>query len=542
MKQTSKCILLVRVSTQKQDFDEQEKELYQLALNEGYSDNNIIPICEKESGIKLSEEERNGLNRMKEVIENENISCVFAWEISRIARKKKVIFSITDYLVARGIQLIIKEPYVRLLNPDKTINDGAETILTLFSQIAESEMRNKMARWSRTKKANSKAGIWNGGHPIRLGYKLGENNKFVIDEEEANFVRLIYELYTTTKMGQNHLRNELAKRGYTISQNQLQRVLKFHGYTGATVNSPMYINGEKKLGHDLNYPAIISEELYQKAQKKKEFANNECYKGHNYYFAKAIFRCHECGHLCIGYKHMGLYMCVARKHDNKDIAPCKSREGTININVLDTILWDATVDEYVIARAKMNSDSKEDYQKQIDICDEIISSTKAKIEKCNTKKKRIAITFANGDIDEEDYQKARDKVEQEISQINQDNVSAQDKKKQLIKMMNSSNQPSYVDVLKSISEDAYSYKDLQEMSEVVHTYISNVEVRNSDIKGYNTKYIKITTVSGKVYEYLSRYSCGGYREHRIWKKHKQLSSAFDEWIEINPELKINRVL
>ena len=49
-----KCILLVRVSTLKQDFDEQEKELYQLAINDGYSDENIIAICEKESGIKLS--------------------------------------------------------------------------------------------------------------------------------------------------------------------------------------------------------------------------------------------------------------------------------------------------------------------------------------------------------------------------------------------------------------------------------------------------------------------------------------------------------
>ena len=81
-----KAILLVRVSTQKQDFDAQEKELYNMALSDGYADNDIIPICEKESGIKLSEEERNGLNRMKEVIAEGGVTCVYAWEISRIAR------------------------------------------------------------------------------------------------------------------------------------------------------------------------------------------------------------------------------------------------------------------------------------------------------------------------------------------------------------------------------------------------------------------------------------------------------------------------
>ncbi|MBR3977383.1 MAG: recombinase family protein [Bacteroidaceae bacterium] len=64
-----------------------------------------------ESGIKLSEEERAGLNRMKELVETGEYDCVFAWEISRIARRKKILFSILEYLTERKIQLIIKEPH-----------------------------------------------------------------------------------------------------------------------------------------------------------------------------------------------------------------------------------------------------------------------------------------------------------------------------------------------------------------------------------------------------------------------------------------------
>ena len=98
-----KCILLVRVSTERQSFDAQEQELFQLALSDGYAESDIIPICEKESGIKLKEEERKGLNAMKELIESDStINCVYAWEISRIARKKKILFSILDYM-AKGI-------------------------------------------------------------------------------------------------------------------------------------------------------------------------------------------------------------------------------------------------------------------------------------------------------------------------------------------------------------------------------------------------------------------------------------------------------
>ena len=67
-----KAILLVRVSTKAQDFDEQEREIYNMAIKDGYLPECIIPVCEKESGIKLAEEERAGLNKIKELIEEDN--------------------------------------------------------------------------------------------------------------------------------------------------------------------------------------------------------------------------------------------------------------------------------------------------------------------------------------------------------------------------------------------------------------------------------------------------------------------------------------
>lgn len=77
-----KAILLVRVSTKTQDFDEQERAIYEMAIKDGYSPDDIIPICEKESGIKLSEEERAGLNRMKELIETDKAyPCIFSYLI-----------------------------------------------------------------------------------------------------------------------------------------------------------------------------------------------------------------------------------------------------------------------------------------------------------------------------------------------------------------------------------------------------------------------------------------------------------------------------
>ena len=53
------------------------------------------------------------------------------------------------------------------------------------------------------------------------------------------------------------------------------------------------------------------------------------YQGKNYYFARGIMKCPVCGHSYIGYKHGALYVCVAYRHDNKDIEKC---HNNVSIN------------------------------------------------------------------------------------------------------------------------------------------------------------------------------------------------------------------
>ena len=106
-----KAIIFTRVSTNAQHLEEQEKIVTDMAIRDGFSLENLFFVSYKESGIKLTEDERLGITEMKELIEdNRSIRAVYVSEISRIARNKKVLFSISDYLLSRGIQLTIKEP------------------------------------------------------------------------------------------------------------------------------------------------------------------------------------------------------------------------------------------------------------------------------------------------------------------------------------------------------------------------------------------------------------------------------------------------
>lgn len=288
-----KCILLVRVSTERQSFDAQEQELFQLALSDGYDESDIIPICEKESGIKLKEEERKGLNAMKELIESDStIDCVYAWEISRIARKKKILFSILDYLTDRKIQLIIKDPYLKLLLPSGEIDQNAEMVFTLFAQMAESEMRNKAARFKRAKNEMIKNYQYRGGW-LPLGYKV-DNGYIVIDEDKAAIVRLIFSLYvegvSTYKMSK-----ELESRGFEMRLTTIRHILANENYCSGL------------------YPMIISKEIWNR-KCNVALANDKAVDKSvkNIYFGAKLIKC-ACGRCYTAYTSTATYLCMGGK-------------------------------------------------------------------------------------------------------------------------------------------------------------------------------------------------------------------------------------
>ena len=133
-----KAIGLIRVSTQSQKLESQTQEVKKAMIQDGYSEKDIILIEDKESGSKLSEEERSGLNKLKYHIEHDDVEAVYTYEISRISRRSSVLHSIHDYLVDRGIQLVILNPNCRLLKDDKTLDENSNMVFAVFGAIGDS--------------------------------------------------------------------------------------------------------------------------------------------------------------------------------------------------------------------------------------------------------------------------------------------------------------------------------------------------------------------------------------------------------------------
>lgn len=364
-----KAILLVRVSTQAQDFDEQEKEIYEMALRDGYKPEDIIPICEKESGIKLDEEERAGLNRMKDLIESGiGVNCVYCWEVSRIARRKKINFSVLEYLTSHKVQLIIKNPSIILFNSDGSINEGAEMVFTLFSQMAESEMRTKLARFKRSKDARRKQGYFTGGS-VLFGYTTDDEKRLIPKKDEAELVKLIFDMYLTGKYSFRSLAKELQENGifndksFTAVQAIVNHILTNTAYAGITSSE----GSRMKLKTDGNvYPALVTLEMVEQCKeiaKKNIIEPKKKYS--TYYFGKNILRCPECGKVMMAVKARNFYHCTK----------CGCNH-TININMVDSALWVVAGSLYSHKMSLRNDDLKEYYKSAIELL-------KGKIEVAN---------------------------------------------------------------------------------------------------------------------------------------------------------------
>lgn len=156
----SKAIVLSRVSSSHQDLTQQTDEILREVHRDGYEDRDIIIIEDTESAIHLTEEERQGLNKMKDHINNNsNIKCVYLYELSRLSRRQLVLFSIRDFLVERKIQLICLKPYFRLLEVDGTMSQTGSLMFSLFSSLSESEMMLKKERMMRRQESSRRGQI-----------------------------------------------------------------------------------------------------------------------------------------------------------------------------------------------------------------------------------------------------------------------------------------------------------------------------------------------------------------------------------------------
>lgn len=183
-----KAIVLSRMSTLQQDLKQQTEEILREVYKDGFKEEEVILIEDKESAIKLSEEERRGLNKLKDYIRTDkSISAVYIYELSRLSRRQLVLFSIRDFLIGHNIQLICLKPYFKLLEPDGKMSQTGSLMFSIFSSML-ALAKERMMRGRRFNIAMGKSG----GGRAPFGYTTDKDKRFVINPEQATILKRIF--------------------------------------------------------------------------------------------------------------------------------------------------------------------------------------------------------------------------------------------------------------------------------------------------------------------------------------------------------------
>ena len=322
-----KCCILARVSTDKQQLESQIEKLIDEAKRLGYEKQDITIISGKESGVKLDIEERQTIQQMKDHIETGLYDMVLIWEVSRLARRPKVLYEVREYLIERHVNLRCMTPSFTMLKEDGTIDPTASIVFALFGTMAEEEARLSKERMRRGRMAKRDQLKYIGGY-VLFGYTWDkDNDKIYINEEERDTVVEIFERYTSGE-SIRQISKDLIDRGqlrydnYSTACVMLRKMIRRPEYAG--------IKGET-----YPYPAIISQELYFKVRKRAESRNKYIMRIQGIYYLQGLIHWKTNGMLMSPYKYGVQY----KAWDEN------TNSGTmINMDYVESLVWHFVVE------------------------------------------------------------------------------------------------------------------------------------------------------------------------------------------------------
>jgi len=131
-----KVCLLLRVSTNAQDYEYQHSTLTELCERKGWQ---IVKVfANKVSGAKKNED-RKEIVELIEYVKNNHVDRVVATEISRIGRDTLEALKTIEILNEQKVNLYLANYNIETLNPNGEVNPIARLILTICLEISSYE-------------------------------------------------------------------------------------------------------------------------------------------------------------------------------------------------------------------------------------------------------------------------------------------------------------------------------------------------------------------------------------------------------------------
>ena len=457
-----KAIIFSRVSTLSQDLEQQEQVLFQTAKSEGYKDSDIIFISEHESGVKNDISERLGLSRAKDAIAQGDVEVIYAFELSRIARRLDVFYDFRKFLIENKVQLKIMNPRVNLLTESGEIDENFTLVFSIFASLAEQEARLMQSRFKRGKAKLKSENKYTGGSII-YGYSANKNHEYIINEEQAAIIRRIFTEYQTRTVvdiaKDMVFENILPTATVNSTATLIRHILHREEYYGKEVE----VGGFKR-----KYPAIISKAEYDEAAKKFVERKKYCKtrSKHAYLCRGLIFNINN-QPLKALFCHNTYTYCKPKKYTWETLS--------FNMNLMDSIALHYAIENKKNNPSKDIAKVKAELRNEIKNIDKKVAVIKDKIASCQESIMKLEMRYASGKITEQMLDILVEKVNKEMSSLEADGYSLEAHGEELRLKLNRNSSP-LLSPLEELSID--------EKIKIVHEEIERITVIKGD-KMYN---------------------------------------------------------
>ena len=253
----------VRVSTSKQVVKGLGITTQKQEIKKYCEDNNLELVCiYEDKGISGTKIDRDGLTDLLSSFNG--IKKVIVQNTSRLWRDDNARVFISHTLKKLGADVIsIQQPNYSIysVNPNDIFVNG---IMELLDQYERLTINLKLARGRKTK---AKAGD-KGCGIAPLGYKWDNNAKIVIDEPNAEKIKVIFTKYLELgSLGKVKLylddNNITTLRGKLFSKQAIQNILSNDFYKSIVTHGNIKLKG--------NHPTIINKITFGKVQSKLAF-------------------------------------------------------------------------------------------------------------------------------------------------------------------------------------------------------------------------------------------------------------------------------
>lgn len=138
-----KAVILVRVSTKKQETDRQRNELLNCAQSKGWK---VIEVVEEKESGAAEEKDREGLERVRALVAKGKVNKVMVHEISRIARRNSVTHRFVEDMTKAGVSIYWHSQSQETLLENGKENALAGFLIAIFAEQAKNELATMKQR------------------------------------------------------------------------------------------------------------------------------------------------------------------------------------------------------------------------------------------------------------------------------------------------------------------------------------------------------------------------------------------------------------